>query len=200
MSPVHQRGRDRPAGPPEAETVPSPANPKSRGQSRKGKIRGMEERAGVSQTTIPSNLHGHEFMSHMKKLDRRARMWAFGGRVTGLPRLTWWLLLITSCHTEKNPLTAPDRPHPSPPVCANPQDSPHQEGPSRAPCTRAMTPAGLPTVTQALMHLVRMLMEVRLCKAGTGCVGIIVPSSQSCRDPTKYTKPPFSVSTAKKAR
>lgn len=33
--------------------------------------------AGVSQTTIPSNLHSHEFMSHMKKLDRE-HAWAFG--------------------------------------------------------------------------------------------------------------------------
>lgn len=124
MSPVHQCGLDRPAGPLGAETAPSPANPESGGQSRKRKKRGTEEIAGVSQTTTPSNLNSREFISNMKKPDKRARMWAFRGRVTGLPRLTWWLLLITSCHTEKNPLTAPDRPRPSPAVCAHPQDSP----------------------------------------------------------------------------
>lgn len=136
-------------------------------RAEKGR-KGGWKKGPVSAKPQPPATYSHEFMSHMKKLDRRARMWAFRGRVTGLPRLTWWLLLITSCHTEKNPLTAPDRPHPSPPVCANPQDSPHQEGPSRAPWPRAMTPAGLPTVTQTLMHLVWMLMEVSLCKAGMG--------------------------------
>lgn len=142
----------------------------------------MEEIAGVSQTTTPSNLNSREFISDMKKPDRRARMWAFRGRVTGLPRLTWWLLLITSCHMEKNPLTASDRPSPSP-LFVHTHRTVHQEGPSRAPWTRAMTPAGPPTVTQALMHLMWMLMEVRLCKAGTGCVGIFVPSFRSCHDP-----------------
>ena len=183
MSPVHQRGHDRPAGPPGAQTALSPANPESGGQSRKRKKRGTEEMAGVSQTTTPINLNSREFMSDMKKQDRRACMLAFRGKVTGLPRLTWWLPLITSCHMEKNPLTAPDRPRPSPRVCANPQDSPHQEGPSCAPWTQVMMLAGPHTVTQVLIHPVRMLMEARLCKAGTVCGGILAPSSQSCHDP-----------------
>ena len=181
MSPAHQRGRARPAGPPGAQTALSPANPESGGQSRKRKKRGTEEMAGVSQTTTPSNLNSHEFMSDMKQ-DRRASILAFRGKVTGLPRLTWWLPLITSCHMEKNPLTAPGRPRPSPRVCANPQDSPHREGPSCAPWTRVMMPAGPPTVTQVLTHPVRMLMEQRCARQGR-CGGVLVPSSRPFHDP-----------------
>ena len=48
VSPVHQCGLDRPAGPLGAETAPSPANPESGGQSRKRKKRGTEEIAGIS--------------------------------------------------------------------------------------------------------------------------------------------------------
>lgn len=94
--------RDRPAGPPEAETVPSPANPKSKGQSRKGRYKGDGRKGRCQQTTIPSNLHSHEFMSHMKKLDRSTCV-GIWGESDGAAQSWRGGFFDPDCHTEKNP-------------------------------------------------------------------------------------------------